>query len=67
MPCVGGNGVIDRIAYEEFESAGRDELATRARDLLQNDEAWHAVNHRAGAEAQDQLSFRVIADKIQSL
>ncbi len=67
MPCVGGNGVIDRIAYEEFESAGRDELATRARDLLQNDEAWHAVNHRAGAHAQDQLSFRVIADKIQAL
>ncbi len=67
MPCVGGNGVIDRIAYEEFESAGRDELATRARDLLQNDEAWHAVNHRAGAQAQDQLSFRVIADKIRTL
>ena len=66
MPCVGGNGVIDRIAYEEFESAGRDELATRARDLLQNDEAWQAVNHRARTNAQDQLSFCVIADKLQA-
>lgn len=67
MPCVGGNGVIERIAFEEFEPAGRDELATRARDLLQNDEAWHAVNHRAQANARDQLSFGVIGAQLLSL
>lgn len=67
MPCVGGNGVIDRIAFEEFFEAGRDELAARARDLLQNDEAWHAVVHRAQANAQELLSFQAIGGKLLSL
>ncbi|MEI8313135.1 MAG: hypothetical protein WCH98_20490 [Verrucomicrobiota bacterium] len=67
MPCVGGNGTIERIAFEEFAEAGRDELATRARDLLQNDEAWLAVVHRAESNARDQLSFRAIGEKLQAL
>lgn len=57
MPCIGGNGAIERIAFGEFSSAGRDELAARARDLLQNDEAWRAVVHRAGFVAGESLSF----------
>ncbi|MFA7346013.1 MAG: hypothetical protein WC003_17075 [Terrimicrobiaceae bacterium] len=67
MPCVGGNGVIERIAFGEFAGAGRDELASRARDLLRNDEAWRAVVHRADADARDHLSFRVIGEKLQAL
>ena len=67
MPCVGGNGVIERIAFEEFAEAGRDELATRTRDLLQNDEAWHAVVHRAESTARDQLSFQVIREKLHAV
>lgn len=67
MPCVGGNGVIDRIAFEEFAEAGRDELATRARDLLQNDEAWNAVVHRAQSNSLERLSFQVIGKKLLSL
>jgi hypothetical protein len=64
MPCVGGNGTIERIAFEEFADAGRDELATRTRDLLQNDEAWRAVVHRADGIAHDQLSFQVIGARL---
>ena len=67
MPCVGGNGVIERIAFEEFAGAGRDELATRARDLLQNEEAWRAVVHRAEGNANDLLSFPVIGEKLKTL
>lgn len=67
MPCLGGNGVIDRIAYEEFHSAGREELAARARDLLQNDDAWQAVNHRAQTLAHEHLSFRMVAEKLHAL
>ncbi|TSA31153.1 MAG: hypothetical protein D4R65_11715 [Verrucomicrobiaceae bacterium] len=62
MPCIGGNGAIERIAFGEFASAGRDELAARARDLLQNDEAWRAVVHRAGVVAGEALSFRAVSD-----
>lgn len=67
MPCVGGNGTIDRIAFEEFAGAGREELATRARDLLQNDDAWRALVHRAERDALEQLSFRAIGDKIRAI
>ena len=67
MPCVGGNGTIERIAFEEFAGAGRDELATRSRDLLQNDDAWRAVVHRSEAAAQDQLSFQAIREMFQSI
>ncbi|MFA7234086.1 MAG: hypothetical protein WC076_08230 [Terrimicrobiaceae bacterium] len=67
MPCVGGNGTIERIAFGEFSSAGRDELAIRARDLLQNDDAWRAVVHRATTDSRDQLSFPIIGEKIRSL
>ncbi len=62
MPCIGGNGAIERMAFGEFASAGRDELAARARDLLQNDEAWRAVVHRAGVVAGESLSFRAVSD-----
>ena len=64
MPCIGGNGAVERLAFEEFAAAGRDELATRAKDLLQNDEAWRAVVHRAETNARDQLSFQVIREKL---
>lgn len=67
MPCVGGNGAIERIAFGEFSSAGRDELAIRARDLLQNDDAWRALVHRAGIDSRDQLSFPIIGEKIRGL
>lgn len=67
MPCVGGNGAIERIAFEEFAGAGRDELANRARDLLQNDEAWQAVVHRSQSDAQDRLSFHAIGEKLLAL
>ncbi|MEI6280052.1 MAG: hypothetical protein WCQ16_11830 [Verrucomicrobiae bacterium] len=58
MPCLGGNGAIERIAFGEFSAAGREELAARARDLLQTDDAWQAAVHRAGALARESLSFR---------
>jgi len=62
MPCIGGNGAIERIAFEEFAPAARDGLAVRARDLLQIDEAWRAVVHRAGVVAGESLSFQAVSD-----
>jgi hypothetical protein len=67
MPCVGGNGAIERIAFEDFFSAGRDELAARARDLLQIDDAWHAAVHRAEEVAQEALSFRAGAEALAGI
>ncbi|MEI6034867.1 MAG: hypothetical protein WCS65_11385 [Verrucomicrobiae bacterium] len=64
MPCLGGNGAVERIAYEEFFSAGRDGLAARARDLLLIDDAWHASVHRSGDLAKESLSFRAGAEAL---
>ncbi len=64
MPCLGGNGAIERVAFPEFFSSTRDELAIRARDLLQNDDSWLAAVHRANEIAQEQLSFRVGAEAL---
>jgi len=58
MPCLGGNGAVERLAFGEFFPADRGELAARARDLLENDEAWRSAVHRADSTAHDHLSFR---------
>ena len=64
MPCVGGNGAVERLAFGETFGAGRDELAATAKDLLQNDEAWHAAVHRSQAAALESLSFRSCAEAL---
>jgi len=64
MPCLGGNGAVERIAFREFFGASRDNLAAHARDLLQIDDAWHAAVRRAGECAQERLSFRTGAEAL---
>jgi len=41
MPCLGGNGTIDRIAFPGFSfPLGENDLLSRARSLLTDDELW---------------------------
>ncbi|MBE2205150.1 MAG: hypothetical protein IAE94_12520 [Chthoniobacterales bacterium] len=67
MPCLGGNGAIDRIAFLEGTDKGRPELADCARDLLRNDADWEAASQSAQARAREQLSFPVIASRLQEM
>jgi hypothetical protein len=66
MPCVGGDGAIERIAFPEICGAGREpaalqEIATR---LLRDDGAWEAAAAGAQRLAAERLSFAVIAEEL---
>lgn len=56
LPCVGGNGAIDRMAFGDPPA---DPIA-RARDLLTNDEAWRLATETSQAVARERLSFSAV-------
>lgn len=56
VPCIGGNGAIDRIAFGEPPA---DPVA-RARELLTDDEAWRQVAESSQAIARERLSFSAV-------
>lgn len=57
MPCVGGNGAVESIAFPEF--AGCDPLAAagHVRQLMTDDDAWHAAVEHSQNAAMGRLSF----------
>lgn len=57
MPCVGGNGAIDRIAFPRFSGTSREDAADLARRLLADDAFWLQETAAAGEIAREQLSF----------
>jgi hypothetical protein len=67
LPCVGGNGAIDRLAFSEACGFGRSiaEIEKLAARLLRD----HAYYEQVVAESQQQgkelLSFQVIANQLQ--
>lgn len=67
MPCLGGNGAIERIAFPEFSGLSRDELTTSARTLLTDDAAWLACTAGATARATSNLSFSAAANLLESI
>jgi hypothetical protein len=59
IPCVGGNGAIERIAFSRTCGEGRtvSEIASMALDLLQNRELRNAVVAESQERARERLSF----------
>jgi hypothetical protein len=66
VPCVGGDGAIERIAFPEICGAGRDAAALRAiaQELLSSDEACATAGIRARQLAAERLAFPVIAEEL---
>lgn len=62
MPCVGGNGAIERLAFEDSFGKSREELAAMARRLLQDDSACSDFSARALDRAQARVGFERTAD-----
>jgi hypothetical protein len=56
MPCTGGNGAVDRVAFGE----GAD-----LRKLLDDDAAWHAAVNASQARAREALSFSACAVRLR--
>ncbi len=66
IPCVGGNGAIDRLAFPEICGAGRSigEVQQIALRLLTDTPAYReAVNKMENASA---VSFKVMAEKLKT-
>ena len=56
MPCIGGNGAVDRSAFDESADLGA---------LLHDDAAWHAAVESSQARAQSALSFAACATRLR--
>ena len=67
IPCVGGDGAVERLAFENLNGLGRDpaELAALAGSLLADDEAYAAEIEKSRAAALEKLSFSAVAAELQ--
>ena len=67
IPCVGGNGAVERIAFPGLSSpASREDMLESARLLLTNDKAWQEQVDASQQRAAEFLSFRKTAARLQS-
>lgn len=59
IPCLGGNGMVDRIAFADLPGAeaSGDEVLVAALGLLRDDAAWTGAMRSARACADASLSF----------
>jgi len=69
VPCVGGNGAVERIAFPDLCGQGRspEELFELAGTLLVDDLAYAGAMDRSQALAGDALSFGAIRRRIEEL
>ena len=66
IPCVGGDGAIERIAFSKTCGEGRTigEIASMALDLLKNPELREAVVAESQERAREQLSFQAVCSHL---
>src|SRR5881227_500649 len=66
IPCVGGDGAIERIAFSRTCGEGRaiTEIASMALDLLKNPDLRGAIVTEAHERALEHLSFRVVRSQL---
>jgi len=64
MPCLGGNGATERLAFPDSFSMNRNELADFAALMLRDDTAWKSAVSRSLQLAQDHLSFSSVAPSL---
>jgi hypothetical protein len=66
IPCVGGDGAIERIAFPKTAGEGRtvNEIASMALDLLKNVELRDALVAESQERAREQLSFKIVRTQL---
>jgi hypothetical protein len=66
IPCVGGDGAIERIAFSKTCGEGRtiNEIASMALDLLKNPELREAVVAESQERARERLSFEAVRTQL---
>lgn len=68
LPCVGGNGAIDRAAFPELCGAGREigDLITIAKELLQDAASYQNAIAASQQRAIERLSFEIAAESLNA-
>lgn len=66
LPCVGGNGAIDRVAFADICGMGRsiEEIGEIAIRLLQDRAAYEQALAQSQQRAFEQLSFAIISKQL---
>jgi hypothetical protein len=66
IPCVGGDGAIERIAFSKMCGEGRtiNEVASMALDLLKNPDLRQAVVAESQEHARERLSFEAVRTQL---
>jgi hypothetical protein len=66
VPCVGGDGAIERIAFSRTCGEGRtiSEIASMALDLLKNADLRAAIMAESEQRALEQLSFQAVRSQL---
>jgi hypothetical protein len=66
IPCVGGDGAIERIAFSKTCGEGRTitEIASMALDLLKNADLRGAIVAECEQRAMEHLSFRAVRSQL---
>jgi hypothetical protein len=66
IPCVGGDGAIERIAFSKTCGEGRaiTEIASMALDLLKKSDLRGAVVGESEHRAREQLSFQAVRSQL---
>jgi hypothetical protein len=66
IPCVGGDGAIERIAFSKTCGEGKtiNEIASIALDLLKNPELREAVVAESQERARERLSFEAVRSQL---
>jgi hypothetical protein len=69
IPCVGGDGAIERIAFSKTCGEGRTikEIASMALDLLKNPKLREAVVAESQERARERLSFETVRSQFAKL
>ena len=66
IPCVGGDGAIERIAFSKTCGEGRtiSEIASITLDLLKNLELCDAIAAESQERARERLSFQAVRSRL---
>ena len=66
IPCVGGDGAIERIAFSRTCGEGRaiTEIASMALDLLKNTDLRGAIVSESEQRALEHLSFQAVRSQL---
>jgi hypothetical protein len=66
IPCIGGNGAIDRIAFPKSCGEGRttSEIVSTALNLLKNPDLRETIVRESQAHARERLSFEAVRSQL---